>query len=79
MRPGTSSGEGGGQITWWENTQIEPCPWDLDGDWIVGVSDLLALFAAWGTEPCGPPDFNGDEIVGVADMLIMLANWGPCP
>ena len=27
-----------------------PCPWDLDYNGIVGVSDLLALLVNWG--PC---------------------------
>ena len=27
-----------------------PCPWDLDGDNVVGFGDLLLLLAAWG--PC---------------------------
>ncbi|MCH8151573.1 MAG: hypothetical protein IH830_04265 [Planctomycetes bacterium] len=55
------------------------CPWDLDGDGGVGILDLLALVAAWGTDPGGPPDFDGDGIVGILDLLILLANWGPCP
>ena len=52
---------------------------DLDGDGMVGVSDLLILLANWG--PCAdcndcPADLNGDCNVGVADLLILLANWG---
>ncbi len=54
------------------------CPWDLDCDG-VGITDLLALLAAWGTDPGGPPDFNGDGDVGITDLLILLAKWGPCP
>ncbi len=54
------------------------CPADLNGDGFVGVGDLLALLAAWGTDPGGPPDLNGDGTVGVADMLLLLAAWGPC-
>ena len=56
-----------------------PCPADLDGDSSVGILDLLALLAAWGTDPGGPPDFDGDGIVGIEDFLELLANWGPCP
>lgn len=55
------------------------CPADLDGDGSVGASDLLALLAAWGTNPGGPPDFDGDGTVGASDLLALLANWGPCP
>lgn len=54
-----------------------PCPWDLDGSGSVGTSDLLALFAQWGT--AGPADFDGSGAVGTADLLILFANWGPCP
>ncbi len=56
----------------------ETCPWDLDGNGSVGITDLLALLAAWGTDPGGPPDFDGDGNVGVTDLLTLLANWGPC-
>ncbi|MHC4217700.1 MAG: hypothetical protein ACYSU7_04505 [Planctomycetota bacterium] len=55
------------------------CPWDLDAGGDVGITDFLALLAAWGTFPVGPPDFDGDGIVGVGDFLALLANWGPCP
>ena len=65
--------------TWNPRACLEACPWDIAPPRGVGIADLLALFAAWGTNPAGPPDFNGDGIVGVADMLILLANWGPCP
>ncbi|MCH7720188.1 MAG: hypothetical protein IH988_04260 [Planctomycetes bacterium] len=57
----------------------DPCPWDLDGNGDVGILDLLALLAAWGTDPGGPPDFNGDGDVGILDLLTLLANWGACP
>ncbi len=54
------------------------CPWDLDGNGSVGILDLLALLAVWGTHPGGPPDFNGDGTVGILDLLTLLASWGPC-
>lgn len=56
-----------------------PCVEDLDDDGTVGITDLLTLFEAWGTDPGGPPDFDGDGNVGVADLLQILAAWGPCP
>ncbi|MHC4413949.1 MAG: hypothetical protein ACYS0G_01560 [Planctomycetota bacterium] len=59
--------------------ECEPCPWDLDGSGGVGIADLLALLAAWGTDPGGPPDFDGDGNVGINDLLALLAHWGPCP
>ncbi len=57
----------------------EVCPWDLDGDGMVGVTDLLALLAVWLTDPGGLPDFDDNGNVGVPDLLIMLGQWGPCP
>jgi len=51
---------------------------DLDGDGTVGIGDFLAVLAAWGTSPDGPPDFDGDGTVGVTDLLVLLAGWGPC-
>ena len=54
------------------------CLADLDGDSSVGILDLLALLAAWGSNPGHPADFNNDTTVGVLDLLTLLANWGPC-
>ncbi len=54
------------------------CPWDLDGNGDVNVTDLLALLGAWGTNPGGPPDFDGDGAVTVSDLLKLLGVWGPC-
>ena len=54
------------------------CVWDLNGNGNVGVTDLLGLLAAWGTNPGGPPDFDGNGDVGVTDLLALLAAWGLC-
>ena len=59
--------------------QAITCPWDLDGSADVGILDLLALLAAWGSNPGHPADFNNDGTVGILDLLTLLANWGPCP
>lgn len=52
-----------------------PCLADLVPDGSVGIQDLLALLAAWGT-PGG--DVNGDATTGILDLLALLAAWGPC-
>ncbi|MHC4787359.1 MAG: glycoside hydrolase family 16 protein [Planctomycetota bacterium] len=65
-------------FSFWPGEPPLPCPWDLDGDCIVSVTDFLALLAQWGTNPGGPPDFDGGG-VGVTDFLLLLAHWGPCP
>lgn len=56
-------------------------PGDIDGDGIVGITDLLAMLGAWGPcpAPCPPAcaaDVDGDCNVGVGDLLTLLANWG---
>ncbi len=54
------------------------CLADLDGDGEVGITDFLALLAAWGPNPGHPADLDGDGIVGITDFLALLAAWGPC-
>ena len=49
-----------------ELTVGDPCPWDLDGDGEVGITDFLALLADWGNP------------YGIEDFLALLADWGPC-
>ena len=50
-------------------------PGDVDGDGIVGITDLLAVIAAWG--PCSgcSEDINADGTVNVSDVLAVIANW----
>jgi hypothetical protein len=63
--PGTSNGN------------IAPCPGDVDGDGIVGVEDMLACIAGWGS-PDG--DADGDGTTGVSDILLIISAWGEsCP
>jgi len=51
-----------------------PDPADLDGDWVVGISDFLILLAAW-NETDSPADLDGDGIVGIGDFMLLLAAW----
>lgn len=54
-----------------------PCPADLDGDGLVGASDLAALLGSWGS-PGGTADLNGDGAVNASDLAGLLGGWGPC-
>lgn len=48
---------------------------DLDGDGIVGNSDLAICLGAWGTaDPLA--DLNQDGVVDLADISILLGAWG---
>jgi DNA-binding beta-propeller fold protein YncE len=51
------------------------CIADLSGDGSVGVDDILALLAVWGS-PAG--DVTGDGTTGVDDLLVVLDAWGGC-
>ncbi len=60
-------------------TPIEEVVGDLDGDGVVGPSDLITLLGAWGPcDECGecPADLDGDCNVGSSDLIILLGNWG---
>lgn len=57
----------------------DDCPADMDATGFVGISDLVDLLAAWGSNPGGPPDFDFDGAVDVYDLVFLLASWGECP
>ncbi len=59
--------------------KLDPCPWDLDRDCEVAITDLLSLLSSWGPNPGSPADFDGDGDVDIVDLLKLLGNWGPCP
>lgn len=66
-------------VAWVEDNLIaSPCPADLNNDGSVDVSDLLMLFAAWGSNPGHAADLNGDGSVDVSDLLLLLGAWGAC-
>ena len=50
---------------------------DIDADGTIGITDMLALLAAWGecVDKCRP-DLDADGFVGITDFLILLSNWG---
>ncbi len=56
--------------------KIDP---DINNDWIVNVTDLLAVIGAWGPCPASPTpcpaDTDGDGQVNVADLLNIIASW----
>lgn len=47
---------------------------DLDGNGVVGPSDLAILLGSWGS--AGPGDLDCDGVVGAADLAILLGAWG---
>ena len=68
-----------GNFDIYTNVIVFPSSGDLDGDGVVGASDLLILLDNWGAcDDCNncPADLSGNCSVGAADLLILLANWG---
>ena len=54
------------------------CEEDVNGDGMVGVSDILAVIDSWGVCDGCAADINQDGLVDVSDLLIVIGNWGPC-
>ena len=58
---------------------VPSCVGDLDGDGMVGGSDLGLLFVAWGTcDSNCPGDLDGDGLVGGSDLGLLFVAWGDC-
>lgn len=58
-------------------TAVE-CPWDINGDETVDISDLIILTNHWG-EDWSTGDFNSDGTIDISDVIILTNNWGACP
>jgi len=56
-----------------------PCPYDLDGDGEVFVSDLLQVVHALRTRGDVAEDLDGDGVVTPRDMKLVIRNFGTCP
>jgi len=57
------------------------CPGDLDGDDVIGTSDLALFLSAFGTCEGDPrylagADFDGDDCVSLADLTLFLPLYG---
>ena len=61
--------------------KTKTCTGDLNGDGLIGISDLLTVIEKWGPcnkdQPCHA-DLDEDEIVAIGDLLLIISNWGPC-
>ena len=63
--------------------ECEPtCMSDLNGDNMVGFTDMLVMFGEWGTCPTPPAPCNSDldldGFVGILDLFALFGAWGPC-
>jgi hypothetical protein len=49
------------------------CDWDLDGDGVVALHDILEFLSVFNTgQGCKDGDFNNDMFVDTSDLLILL-------
>ena len=56
------------------------CPGDLNGNYLIDVSDLLGMLSEFGCSSNCNDDLDGDGTIGIGDLLILLAGIGlPCP
>lgn len=60
-----------------EIPDVPACPLDLNGDGLIGSTDLLEALSDFGVYGTGlSSDVDGDGLVGVNDILELLANYG---
>jgi hypothetical protein len=63
----------------WPAVTGQPCPGDVDGDGIVGLTDLATLLVHFGL-PSGATrsdgDLDGDGDVDLTDLATLLVNFG---
>lgn len=58
-----------------------PCPGDINGDFIIDLSDLAAVLGAYGTSTGDPgynaaADLNSDGIIDLSDLAAILGLYG---
>ncbi len=58
-----------------DNEECSCCVGDMNGDRIVGTTDLLLLISNWGLQNY-QSDFDLDGIVGTSDLLRLIAGFG---
>jgi len=49
------------------------CPGDVDGDFYVGLDDLMALLRSFGLDAAG--DLDADADTDLTDLAVLLSNW----
>jgi DMSO/TMAO reductase YedYZ molybdopterin-dependent catalytic subunit len=53
--------------------------WDLNGDHVCDIGDVVALGLCWGETGMGgwvPEDLNSDGIVDIGDVVVIGLHWG---
>lgn len=58
------------------NNDANVCVGDINGDYVVGMSDMLLILTNWGDLYWEDGDINGDGFFTVTDVQIVLGQWG---
>ena len=58
------------------DTDEDICVGDLDGDYVVGMNDMLLMLANWENIYWEQGDLTGDGFFTISDFQIVLAQWG---
>lgn len=67
------------KVSYYFGARLDPvlCPLDVDGDGLVGATDLLEVLSDFGEFAEGSAtDVDGDGLVSVNDILSLLASYG---
>jgi hypothetical protein len=58
------------------NNDANVCVGDIDGDYVVGMNDMLLMLSNWDDIYWEGGDMNGDGFFTITDFQIVLAQWG---
>lgn len=58
-----------------DNCEPPANPFDIDGDGLVGATDLAIVLGAWGETGKLPADVDGSGTVDAGDLAAILGNW----
>ena len=64
----------------YESVELELCElvdWDVNGDCIIDISDLVVVAKHFGEKPPTDPraDVNGDGVVDISDLVLIVTNF----
>lgn len=57
--------------------QVAPCPWDITGDTLIDMDDVIAMYPDWHNTLMN--DINMDGVINLIDYLLIMNNFGACP
>ena len=58
------------------NNDANVCVGDIDGDYVVGMNDMLLMLSNWENPYWLPGDLNNNGYFNVIDFSILLGQWG---